>query len=92
LHVVDGSADNPFEAEGSQHRAVIVIVNKVDVCQSPTTPKVSCPVIEVSAKTGQGIESLFELISKVLVPVEPKPDQIVPVTESLRRILELASR
>jgi len=92
LHVVDGSADNPFEAEVSQHRAGIVIVNKVDVCQSPTTPKVSCPVIEVSAKTGQGIESLFELISKVLVPVEPKPDQIVPVTESLRRILELASR
>ena len=90
LHLVDAAADCPFEPEVSQHRAGIIVINKVDLCQSPKVPNVSCPVIEVSAKTGRGIEELFDLISKVLVPAEPKPDQIVPVTKNLQRILDLA--
>ena len=86
LHVVDAT-DAEFDPEVSQHRAGLVIVNKADLCDAPAIDEVTCPVVVVSAKTGQGIDELLAAISKALVPEVPDPGQIVPVTEWQRQSL-----
>ena len=82
LHVVDASADTGFESEVSQERAGIVVVNKIDLCERSIAPDVDCPVLQVSAKTGAGVDQLLAAISQAIVPVEASTDQLVPVTES----------
>jgi len=87
IHVVDATEEDDFDSETSQHRAGLVVVNKADLCERPKMPDVTCPVVVVSAKTGEGIEHLLDAISEALVPEDPDSDQLIPVTETQREHL-----
>ncbi len=80
IHVVDASDGSIYEPEISQHRAGLVVVNKIDLCESPDIPEVECPCVQVSATTGEGVNDLLTLVSKTLVPIGPTSTQLIPVT------------
>ncbi len=80
IHVVDATEKDGFDPSVSQNRAGLIVVNKVDLCESPEPPNTDCPVVYLSAMTGQGLDELQSAISKALVPVVPGDDQLVPVT------------
>jgi tRNA modification GTPase len=80
VHVVDATDESDFDPSVSQHRAGVVVVNKADLCDRPLIPKVACPTVVISAKTGEGIDTLLSVISKALVPTIPSGSQIVPIT------------
>ncbi|QEG21207.1 GTPase [Mariniblastus fucicola] len=88
IHVVDATDDSSFDPLLSQHRAGLVVVNKVDLCQQPAVPQTDCPRMLVSAVTGLGMDDLQAAISKAIVPVVPGDDQLVPVSTMQRRRLE----
>lgn len=67
LCVVDSSptADELVEMEQRcKGRAVAVVWNKADVTE-PTTVSASIPQVNISAKSGNGVESVLHLISKL---------------------------
>jgi tRNA modification GTPase len=82
IHVVDATEQASFDPTVSQNRAGLIVVNKVDLCKSPEPPNTDCPVVYLSAMTGQGMDELQSAISKSLVPVVPDDGQLVPVTQS----------
>lgn len=88
IHVVDSNSDEAFDPEVSQNRAGLVVANKVDLCDHAEIPNVTCPVVSVSAKTGQGMDDFLTAISKALVPTVPKDNQLVPVTRLQQEFLQ----
>lgn len=73
LYVVDGS--RPLDADDMQiiellkHRKVILLVNKIDVKQivdkSCILKAIDAPMIEISAKTGEGMNAFRETIARM---------------------------
>jgi tRNA modification GTPase len=92
IHIVDATSDMPFDPAISQHRAGLVVVNKIDLCEKHQNPDATCPVVSISAKTGQGINEFLQAVSETLVPDVPGPNQLIPVTESQIAFLRNASR
>lgn len=88
IHIVDATSDEPFDAEISQNRAGLVVVNKVDLCEQTNLEPFACPVVSVSAKTGAGLSDFLAAISKAIVPTVPEDGQLVPLTESQREFLQ----
>jgi tRNA modification GTPase len=58
---------------------ILFCFNKIDLID-PAKQIVSENEMKVSAKTGQGIETLLERIIRRLVPNPPKPLEVVPLT------------
>lgn len=93
LHVVDASHPDP-EGQIRAVRAVlsdidgfdvpeIIVLNKADVAEPETIARVRSQVgesIVVSARTGEGIEELRELIAERLPRPEVEVDVVVPYT------------
>jgi len=76
LFVVDGSKENLLEEEiklaqtvAKSGKPVLVVINKIDLgrkLQLPENfPLKGAPIVEVSAKTGEGLEKLGEEILKI---------------------------
>lgn len=89
IHVVDAVDGSKFEPQVSQHRAGIVVINKIDLCDSPLVPDVECPIVQISATTGEGLDLLLAAISRSLVPTLPAAGQLIPVTPKQVRNLEM---
>ncbi len=87
IHVIDATENDAFDAEVSQNRSGLVIVNKVDLCDTPQAPTTDCPIVFISALTGQGMDELEAAISKAIVPEIPHDDQLIPVTVSQIKLL-----
>lgn len=70
LYVVDGN--KPLDADDTQiiglleGKKAIIVMNKIDIEQVVDkmwiTSKINAPVVEISAKTGEGMEELYEII------------------------------
>ena len=90
IHVVDATEKDAFDPEVSQNRAGLVVVNKLDLCGEPEPPDTNCPVVYLSAITGQGLDELQSAISNALVPEIPEDDQLVPVTKAQVQLLQVA--
>lgn len=82
VHVVDATNESDFDPVISQNRAGLIVVNKADLCDRPSIPKVACPTVVISAKTGEGIDELLSAISKAIVPEIPKRKDLIPVTKT----------
>lgn len=72
----------------------ILVLNKIDLAEAKAIKgvadrleKLNSPIINVSAKTGDGLASLSKAILNVLMPVRPAVGQPVPVLESQRNAL-----
>ncbi len=73
LYVIDGS--RPLDADDRQimellkHQKVIALVNKIDVEQivdkSDITSKLSAPMIDISAKTGEGMDAFRQALTNM---------------------------
>jgi tRNA modification GTPase len=67
-------------------RALIVAHNKCDLARQPADER---PIgVEVSAKTGGGIEALLAEITKAIVPDPPRCGEAVPFTVKQVGVLE----
>jgi GTP-binding protein HflX len=91
LHVVDGSDDEPEDqlnavrevlAEiGAQHVPEIVVINKADAAESEVLARIrrrEPHSIVVSARTGEGIEALLDMIERDLPRAAVEVDVVVP--------------
>lgn len=87
IHLVDATDVESFDPQVSQNRAGLIVVNKIDLNSEYSTPMKACPVVPVSAKTGEGIDQLLAAISKAIVPKVPGDDQLIPVTDSQQKWL-----
>ena len=73
LYIVDGTcpldADDDAIIELLKGQKVITILNKIDANQivdkSLITQKISTPVVEISAKTGEGLTDLYECLKNM---------------------------
>lgn len=73
LYIVDGTcpldADDDAIIELLEGQKVITILNKIDANQivdkSLITQKISTPVVEISAKTGEGLTDLYECLKNM---------------------------
>lgn len=94
LHVVDASHPDPegqiaavrevlAEVEGVNNLREVLVLNKADLAEPETLTRlrVAGPdVIAVSARTGEGIEELRELVASLLPRPAVEVDLVVPYT------------
>lgn len=96
IHVVDANQGFHVKSELSDHRADLVVFNKIDKVSNQdrelASANLSCPAIDVSASTGEGIARLQRAISLALVPQVPAVGQLVAVTRRQRELIAAASR
>ena len=75
-------------SEGSS--AIIKVENKADLMDPKQPTNRTAGAIRLSAKTGQGIDRLMELIADRLISNQPKPGDAVPFTDEQCAQLDLA--
>ena len=61
------------------HPEILAVVNKCDLPEVQAVADMYPDAVRVSAKTGEGIETLLQQIAERLVPHPPKPGEAVPL-------------
>jgi tRNA modification GTPase len=90
LVILVSDATKPADAKKNELICVkrqLRVRNKADLC--PALESTS-GILNTSAKTGEGIESLLNAIIRTLVPHQPVPGVAVPFTHSQRAALDCA--
>jgi len=67
------------------HPEILEVVNKCDLPEVQAVADQSPNAIRVSAKTGEGIETLLQRIAERLVPHPPEPGEAVPLIRTVKR-------
>lgn len=72
--------DNIMEELGAGHKPTIIALNKVDKLSPGTEPRIVSdrPVIEISAKTGFGLDKLKQYLKDMLLEVRVRVRLVVP--------------
>ncbi len=95
LHVVDSSNEDAFtqmavvyetlaklSADG---KPVVTALNKQDVCEGATIKDLKADhVVKISAKTGEGIQELLEVIEKILRDMKVYIEEVIPYSDGAR--------
>jgi 50S ribosomal subunit-associated GTPase HflX len=74
----------------SAHRPPLIVHNKCDLAAPPTGGRPAG--IQISALTGQGIDTLCRCITAALVPAPPERNLAVPFTIEQIEILQAAAQ
>lgn len=95
LHVVDSSNEDAFtqmavvyetlaklSADG---KPVVTALNKQDLCEGVTIKDLKADhVVKISAKTGEGIQELLEVIEKILRDMKVYIEEVIPYSDGAR--------
>lgn len=95
LHVVDSSNEDAFtqmavvyetlaklSADG---KPVVTALNKQDVCEGAMIKDLKADhVVKISAKTGEGIQELLDVIEKILRDMKVYIEEVIPYSDGAR--------